>query len=219
MRYRIGLILIVLLVGLAACSNLGAQQSPYDPRGCDKINGVCIKIKVEKELVELGEAVPITITVTSEQDQSDLSLDISVGYNETFDGKVFFSDQDILIVEEGSYWKVWEFDIEKDQPRIFKGTISFSPEKTIVPVRAVVFRGAELRVTDYLEIYFTESGGQVYYLGTKKPHIDVPLIETLYISTYTPGPSPTWAPSATWPAYIATREALTQQAEPKTPQP
>ncbi len=216
MRYRIGLTLLVLFVGLSACRSLGAQQSPYNPFYCDEYNGVCVIIEAEKEFVELGEAIPITITVTSEQDFSGLLLVVDVN----FGGKAFFPEENVAD-DQGS--QVIEFDVEKDQPRIFRGTISFD-NGTGTKVQVYVFNGPngpELHVTNYFKIDFSEEGGRIYYPGTKIPRTKAPqiVLETYEYYTYTPGPSPTWAPSATWPPRIATREALTQQAEPKTPQP
>lgn len=216
MRYRIGLTLLVLLIGLSACRSLGAQQSPYSPFYCDEYNGVCVTIKAEKEFVELGEAIPITITVTSEQDFSGLLLVVNV----EFGGKALFPGENVAD-EQGSQLIV--FDVEKDQPRIFRGTASFSSNGGS-HVQVYVFNGPngpEMHVTNYFMISFSEEGGQVYYAGTKIPTRVVTdiVLENYPVLTYTPGPSPTWMPSATWPPRIATREALTQQAGQKTPQP
>lgn len=219
MRYRIGLTLLGLFVGLSACRSLGAQQSPYNPYGCDKYSGICVSIEAEKDFIEMGEMLPVTVMVTSDQDQFDLLLVLHIRGYKLNRVTASFSEQNIIYDEQGDV--IWQFDIYKNQPRVFRGTLLFNSAVIADPdVTVTVFREwEEVRVNDGFHVYFTESGGQVYYPGTKIPRTNVPLIETLYIYTYTPGPSPTWAPSATWPPRIATREALTQQAEPKTPRP
>jgi hypothetical protein len=212
------LIIAVLVIVLAACSKIVA--APENSQECfdDKERGrkLCVTVRAGNEFVETGGSLPLTITVTSEQDESGLIVVVStVGYAD-FMEKIQFPEQNITYRDQ--FVIGWEFDIKAGQALTFRGAASFTGEPGVFPIKVrIAPPGGGQLASSSLSVYFTEQGGRVYLSGTRIPVTKQPLIETIYIYTYTPGPSPTWAPSATWYPHIETRVALTQQAEPKTP--
>lgn len=217
MKRNFGFMVLITLL-IIACAEI--SYSTQDSYGCfrDKERELCVTIKAGKEVVLAGDVLPLTITVTSEQDESGLIVVVSTVGSPDFMEKIQFPEQHIIYQDQFNMG--WEFDIKAGQALTFQGVASFTGEPGMFPIKVGIgFPGEGQLVSSSLDVYFTEQGGRVYSSGTRIPVTKQPLIETMYFYTYTPGPSPTWAPSATWYPHIETRVALTQQAEPKTPQP
>jgi hypothetical protein len=202
--------------------------SSQSSSGCfqDKERELCVTIRAEKDSILADEVLPLTITVTSNQDEQELRLFVTTAGYADFMKRVQFPSQELMY--EDNFTKIWEFDIKGNQTITFNGSVTFSGVTSFDGKNGLfeilVFVGDlyyDQLASNSLQVNFTEDNGYVYHSGTPLPtstDITPIVIETYPYSTYTPGPSPTWAPSATWYPEITTREALTQQAA-KTPQP
>ena len=217
MKRNLGFMVLITLL-LIACGEIA--YSAQDSYGCfrDKERELCVTLRAGKDVVQIGEVLPLTITVTSSQDEQGLILLLSTVVYSEFMKSIQFPGQEITY--EDNFNKGWEFDIKANQPIIFNGNTSFGGEYGSFSIQVSIsdpYLGQ--LVSNSLEVvFFDEKGGLVLYAGTKAPITEGPAPVTVYFYTDTPGPFPTWAPSATWYPEIATREALTQQAA-RTPEP
>lgn len=213
------LIYMVLVTMLVACSRIA--YSTQDSHGCFRDGGreLCVTIKAGKDVVQAGELLPLTITVTSSQDEQGLLLLLSTVVHPDLMKNINFPAQETTY--EDTFNKGWEFDIKANQDATFNGSVSsFYIERGSISIIVSISDPYLGRlVSNSLEIVFHDNQGKIYYANTRIPFTPEIIEETAISYTRTPGPSPTWAPSATWYPHIETRVALTQQAEQKTPQP
>jgi len=208
------LLCILLLVTLSAC----VDASVSDWSDCNEGKELCIRVTVEEPIV-IGKPINLTTVVTSKKDIQDMI--VSLSYVPAQDNIVTVNVNGLekldmglreLEISPGSAGGL--VSIYAHQPLIINWQISAPKWEGLYILNARVFASSS-PVTDTIRLYFTEEGGQVYYAGTP-----IPTDQPIPIITITPGPSPTWAPSATLYPQIATEVALTQQAAtPPPPSP
>jgi len=218
------LICILLLVILSAC----AESSSAGSYRCDKKWGLCISATAEGPILP-GKPIIVTTRITSKKDIQDMVValyfapavnNLAVEAVVSVEGtKKQVAEIKNLTVQSGDVGGV--ISIQANQPLSITWQLLAPKWEGFSSLSAMVFTPSGSPVTaGSINFYFTNEGGQVYYAGTRIPVTNPPLIETMYFYTYTPGPSPTWAPSATLYPQIATEVALTQQAAtPPPPSP
>lgn len=186
------LICVLFLASLTACA---APSGPGAFR-CDQEGKTCLKLTAAEPIV-LGQPVKVTITITSEKDITGLKIFLA-SYPL---GKVSIVEAPGLPSSKGGAVN-WTTDVQA------KHTLTFMREMLMPSIEgenggyAQIELHADIQdggviVSDYLTIFLTSKGGQVYFAGTPIPIPGwTPGQPALAISP-TPGPSPTFIPSPT----------------------
>ncbi len=200
----LNVVIVLMAVTLVACSQGGSSSGRGD---CSE--GVCVALRVV-EPVQFRAPVVVQITVTSEQDRSDLGLTLcggGGGSEATVEGPQGWesSARGPLVFKDGSRGCAnWSFDAKANVPVQFTRVLRFSEKDQLadvdvalhVPPRSyVAFAQATIR-------YFRD-GVQVYGMGTRIPGLRTRALETppawitlpdgTQIPYPTPYPSPTFA--------------------------
>ncbi len=209
---------ILLLASLSAC--IGASAS--GAFRCDEKKELCIKLTAEEPII-IGEPVNVTALVTSKNDIQDIVISLSyVPARDDVVISVVGIQKQAIEIRELTTWVggLSGFtSIQANQPLTFTWQLLAPEWEGFYSLNASVSTSSGIRVTDSMRLYFTNEGGQAFYAGTQIAVTPPPPVSTIYFYTYTPGPSPTWASSATFYPQIATREARTQQAATPLPAP
>ncbi|HMZ09025.1 MAG TPA: hypothetical protein PK078_15520, partial [Anaerolineales bacterium] len=162
------LICTVLLFAACNTNNGEVSEAPGGGYGCFKDekdgSGMCLTIRGDEETVKAGDTLPITITVTSEKDETGLILNIHTYPDIT--KNIEFSGQEINYFE--NFTNKWVLDIKEKQVLTYNGLITFSESgETDYKILVSIFdpaRGTEL-VGYSMLVAFREDIGRVYYLG------------------------------------------------------
>ena len=178
---------ILLLASLSACTGASVSSTFQ----CNKQEGICVNLKVKEPIIP-GELVTVIVTVKGEKDIPDLWVSLSAP------GNVYFEDPNLKTWKKtGIDWKV---DVKAKKLHTFEHKVRLPIEE------GFYFLVVGVGTPDYgqmasngVHIYFSSKEVKVYYAGTQISITDPPLIETVYFSTYTPGPPsiPTATPTRT----------------------
>ena len=169
------LICTVLLFAACNTNNGEVSEAPGGGYGCFKDekdgSGMCLTIRGDEETVKAGDTLPITITVTSEKDETGLILNIHTYPDIT--KNIEFSGQEINYFE--NFTNKWVLDIKEKQVLTYNGLITFSESgETDYKILVSIFdpaRGTEL-VGYSMLVAFRENIGQVYYSGEVPPPLN-----------------------------------------------
>ena len=169
-------LLICTVILFAACNtNTGdVSKAPGGGYGCFKDekdgSGMCLTIRGDEETVKMGGVMPITITITSDKDETGLLLTIYTSPN-FFIKDVEFPEQTII---EEQYTKTWKFDIKAQQELVYHGFATFSDnQEKDNKILVSVFDPARGVLVDYsMLVAFREDIGRVYYSGEVPPPLN-----------------------------------------------
>jgi hypothetical protein len=189
---RIFIILLIVTIFLVACGteNLSAQNDfSATGGGSDCLDDreqnryLCIDIRSEKDEVQAGEVLPITITVTSMYDEPNLVIFISTDTYPDFMERIQFPEQTIR--RRFQFGMDWEFSIKANETIVFNGIVTFDQEFVeAIGVYSIyasidnVF--GERLASENFAIFFRENIGVVHYAGTSLPSLRTPLLEPTY---------------------------------------
>ncbi len=158
-------VLALVVLGLTACGPGGAGQGSGN---CS--DGVCVTLRIV-EPVHFGQPVTVLITVTSDQDRSDLGLTLYTdAIQATIDGPQGWESNarnEVVFKNGPSDGAGWSFDVKANVPVRFTRVLRFAEgEQTFgvfaalhVPPRSYV-AGASV------QIRYSREGVRVYGMGT-----------------------------------------------------
>lgn len=171
------LICTVLLFAACNTNNGEVSKAPGGGYGCFKDekdgSGMCLDIRGDVETVKAGGNLPITVTITSDKDETGLFLNVYSTYFTDILKNIEFPQQSII---EDKYSKSWRFDIKTQQVVTYHGMIYFLENQTSDDFRVSVSifdpkRGGQL-VESYMVVAFRDGVGKVYYSGEVPPPLD-----------------------------------------------
>ena len=132
----------------------------------------------------MGDAVPITITVTSSKDISDLGMSINTGMEITMDGpQTWEKNVANPTIDRGVAYG--NFSIKAGQTLTFHRVLHFPQKEGYFTIVAEVANiGRTIAAHDYFSVLLTkEAGGQVSMAGTPLP----PHTPNVTLPVYGPG--------------------------------
>ncbi len=163
-------LIVLVALTLVACSQGGSSSG----RG-DCADGVCVALRVV-EPVQYNAAVVVKITVTSEQDRSDLGVTLcggGGGSQATIDGPQGWESN----ARKGLVWNDgsrdcanWSFAAKANVPVQFTRVLRFSEKDQLADVDAALHIPPRSYVAGAsAQIRYSRGGVQVYGMGTPRP--------------------------------------------------
>lgn len=221
MKTRFLIVLTFVMISLAACSQGGGSSG----RG-DCADGVCVALRVV-EPVQFNAPVVVMITVTSDQDRSDLGLTLFTdGVQVTINGPQGWENnaRKGLVYKNGpSNGADWFFDAKANVPVRFTRVLHFSEKDQLTQIDVVLHVPPRSWVASaHATIKYSREGVRVYGMGTPLPGLRTPAPETLPAWIIRPDgtriPYPTLLPTPTFAP--RTRPARTPtNVTPRIPTP
>jgi len=192
------LICILFMASMTACS-----PAAFGKPNCSSGGELCITLRAEEPIL-YGKPVNVSITVISEKDLSELTVQL-VAMPQSIVVLEPKSEELGKVIKREQNWVNWIVDTKSDQPVIITRQIELSEIEGVLSVDAQAF-SKNMLAQETISIYMTHEGGKVYYSGTSIP--------------YTPGPMPTMnesqlATARAWPTDTPYPTLTT--AEPKVP--
>ncbi len=192
--------LAILMIVLAGCGGSAA------PSGGQCNQGLCVEIEVV-EPIRWGEPLLVQITVTSQDDISNLGISL------------MYPEKEIVVeepekVEQGEVvWKGdrgldWRVSVKTGQPIVLTRKLHLPAREGLVELMASAITPQGLRAVDSVRIYLTREGGIInptpaLLPGTPELAATVPP-EWLLTPFPTPTPWPTPFPTPTSPPPVRT---------------
>lgn len=167
MRRLFANIFIVILMGLASCA-----PAQMDQGSCSKKGEVCIKITTD-EPGPPGKPFAVTLTISSQQDLSNLSVSLFPMPKTILVQKADVDETGVVSLEgqDGAYWII---NIKAGEIVSFTRQVVLPEEDGFFDLRAMVST-PQLRAIDMVYFQQTRDSVKVYLSGTKIPPWEGPL--------------------------------------------